>query len=105
MGGITKQEARKFLSNVLEEYVFRCHDGQIINNLKELQNALATMSDDTYLYHSNSDKQDFSNWVQDIIGDQKLAKDLNNSRSRTKAVLAINRRVILFESMLQELIK
>ncbi len=101
MSKITKQEAQKFLSNVPGEYVFCCQDGRTINNLKELQDALATMTDDTYLYHSNAEKEDFSNWVRDIIGDQKLAKDLNNAKSRTRAVLAVNRRVVLFESVLQ----
>jgi hypothetical protein len=93
MGRITKQEAQKFLSDVPEEYVFRCYDGRIINNLKELQTTLATMSDETYCYHSNAEKEDFSNWVLDIIGDQKLAKDLSNAKNRSKALTVVDRRV------------
>jgi len=92
----------KFLNDVPEEYVFCCHDGRHINNLKELQDVLATMTDDAYLSCSNIDNRSLANWVRDIIGDQNLAKDLSDAESRTKAVLAVNHRLLLFESVIQK---
>jgi hypothetical protein len=85
MAGIPKEQAEKFLSNVPEEYVFRCQDGQILRDMKELAEALTTMTDETFAYHSNVEKKDFSNWVRDIIGDEKLAKDLEKATDRTQA--------------------
>jgi hypothetical protein len=88
-----KYDAQKFLSIVPEEYVFRCHDGRVLKNMKELEEALATMADETFAYHSNSEKKDFSNWVRDIIGDEKLAKDLENALDRNQAARIVTSRI------------
>jgi hypothetical protein len=74
-----KQNAQEFLSMVPEKLVFWCHDGRVLKNMKELGEALTTMADETFAYHSNSEKKDFSNWVRDVIGDKRLAKDLENA--------------------------
>ena len=97
MPKITKQDAQRFLGNVAEEHVFRCCDGCSIRNLKELQVTLADMADDVFAYHSNPDKSDFSNWVRDIIGDEKLADDLSKAKNRSQALAAVARRVAFLE--------
>jgi len=88
-----KYDAQKFLTLVPEEYVFRCHDGRILKNMKELREALAVMADETFAYHSNSEKKDFSNWVRDVIGDEKLAKDLENALDRNQAARIVASRI------------
>ena len=102
MNVITKTEAQKCLSDVPGQYAFWCGDGMVLKNMKGLQNGLTTMSDKTYLYHSNSEKNDFSNWVQDVIGDQKLANDLHDAKSRAQALTVVNRRVALLEKVLKQ---
>jgi len=42
--------------------------------MKELETALNTMTDETYSFHANTEKNDFTNWVQDVIKDEKLAQ-------------------------------
>ena len=88
-----KHDAQKLLAIVPEEYVFRCHDGRVLKNMKELEEALATMADETFAYHSNSEKKDFSSWVRDIVGDEKLAKDLENALDRNQAARIVASRV------------
>jgi len=88
-----KYDAQKLLAIVPEEYVFRCHDGRILKNMKELGEALAVMADETFAYHSNSEKKDFSNWVRDVIGDEKLAKDLENALDRNQAARIVASRI------------
>lgn len=88
-----KHDAQKFLSLVPEEYVFRCHDGRIFKNMKELGEALAVMADETFAHHSNPEKKDFSNWVRDVIGDEKLAKDLENALDRNQAARIVTSRI------------
>jgi hypothetical protein len=91
-----KQEAKRLLADVPEEYVFWCCDGQILRNLKELGDALNTMTDETYVFHVNPEKNDFANWVRDIIKDEMLAKDLQKETNRVQAVkLVASRRAIL----------
>jgi hypothetical protein len=80
-----KEQAQKLLAKVPDEYVFRCQDGRILRDMKELAEALATMTDETFAYHSNAEKKDFSKWVRDVIGDEKLAKDLEKAGNRAQA--------------------
>jgi hypothetical protein len=93
MAGTLKGQAQKFLSKVPEEYVFRCQDGRVLRDMNELAEALSTMTDETFTYHSNVEKKDFSNWVRDIIGDEKLAKDLEKVTDRTQAAKQASSRV------------
>ena len=93
MADILKEQAKKFLSKVPEEYVFRCQDGRLLRDMKELAEALTTMTDETFTYHSNVEKKDFSNWVREIIGDEKLARDLEKATDRTQAAKQVASRV------------
>lgn len=90
---VTKTMARKILSTVPEEKIFWSHDGQMFRNLKELEQGLSNMDDETYTYHANGYKNDFTNWVKDVIGDQELAKDLATAMSHWDASKKVNIRI------------
>jgi hypothetical protein len=96
MMGIPKQDAKRFLADVPEEYVFWCFNGHILRNMQELAEALNTMTDETFAYHSNAQKNDFSNWVRDIIRDDELASGLMKASSRTKAAKVVSERIASF---------
>lgn len=85
MARITKADAERRLANVPDEYAFRCCDGNVFRSLQELRRGLTDMSDETYVYHVCSEHNDFNNWVRDVIGDQKLARDLLRAESRSRA--------------------
>jgi len=95
-----KQVAAKLLANVPEEYVFFCTDGQIFNSMAGLGDALNSMSDETFGYHSNCDKRDFSNWLKEIVGDEELARDLANAATRTDAAVIVNTRIEVLKAKL-----
>ena len=80
-----REEVKKYLADVPEEYVFRCQDSCVFKNMRELRDGLVSMSDDIYTYHANTEKNDFSNWVKDIIKDEILAADLRNAKSKAEA--------------------
>ncbi len=88
------EKAKKILANVPEEYVFWCHDGGIYHNLMELRDALQMMADDTYCYHVNAEKNDFMNWVRDVIEDEELADELFHAANRGEAANQVNVRII-----------
>jgi len=84
------------LADVPKEYAFRCHDGLILQSMKQLGSALNSMTDETYVFHANTKKNDFSNWVRDIIKDGILANDLQKATNRAQAAkLVTNRMAIL----------
>lgn len=88
-----QQEAKKLLAPVPEEKVFWGSDGRVLRDMRELGEALTTMSDETFAYHCNSEKKDFSNWVRDVIGDDQLARRLTLVMNRTEAASAVASRV------------
>jgi len=95
-----KEEAKKFLADVPEEHVFRCCDGGIFSNLKELKDGLGSMTDESFACHSNAEKNDFSNWVTDVIGDKKLAADLRKAVTRTQAAKQVASKVAILSKRL-----
>jgi hypothetical protein len=101
MPRILTKDAERLLGNVASDYVFRCCDGSTIRSMQELKDALTLMSDETYSYHANLAKNDFSKWVRDVIGDQKLANDLLKSSGRAQAAKAVANRVAFIREKLQ----
>jgi len=97
---VTRQDAEKFLANVPDDRAFWCCDGQVFRNMRDLADGLVAMSDEAFRYHSNDEKHDFSNWLTDVIEDEKLAKDLLNSTTRAEAAKRVNDRVTLLNMKL-----
>jgi hypothetical protein len=98
---ILKKDAERLLDNAVDDHVFRCHDGRIMKSMQELRDALNMMSEETYTYHANVEKNDFSKWVREIIGDQKLANDLVKSTGRIQATKAVTNRLVFLSSKLE----
>ena len=88
-------DTKSYLADVPQEYVFWCCDGQILKNLKELRDAFAIMSEDTFAHHVNVEKNDFHNWVRDIIKDEVLASSMLKATSTTAGVRIVTERIAL----------
>jgi vacuolar-type H+-ATPase subunit I/STV1 len=72
----------EILEEVQPQHFFWAHNGQQVRNLVQLKDALETMSNETFQYHVTSERNDFSNWVRDVIKDEMLAQKLAEVRSR-----------------------
>ncbi len=89
----SKEEASKYLCDVAPEKCFWVNNGPILKNVEELASALEGINEDIYSYHANKDKNDFSKWIGEAIGDTKLANDLLSSRDRKSAIKKIRVRL------------
>lgn len=56
-----------------EEKAFLCFNGETYHSLKELSQALVKMSQDTFNYHVNVERNDFSNWIRNVFHTDGLA--------------------------------
>lgn len=99
---ISREEASRRMGNVPDEMRFWCHDGSCLKNLDELERALTVMSDETFGYHSGGERRDFRNWVRYVVGDDKLARDLEKARSREQARRAVAQRIAFLRGKLQD---
>lgn len=82
---VSKEEARQHICDVAPEKCFWTSDGQVFKNMEEFANGLNNMSNETFKYHANNDKNDFSVWVKEVLGDAKLANELLSSRNKDAA--------------------
>ena len=69
------------LKDALADKYFYVHNGMTIRNLDELAVALDLMDRHIFEYHVNNNKNDFSNWVKEIIKEEVLAKELLNIKN------------------------
>ncbi len=90
----TKAVSKSWLADVPADKVFRCQDGRVMKNMEELVVALREMSGDTFRYHVSADRNDFSKWVEDVIGDYELSAGLKNSSTRSQAGKAVADRIV-----------
>jgi len=86
-------KAENFLRDVAPESCFWCCDGRIMKNLSELEKGFNEMTDEAFNYHVNDDKNDFSTWVRESVGDKKLASDLTRCRNRKVASRKVSERI------------
>jgi hypothetical protein len=63
-----------------ERFYFK--DGKIASSLKDLYYILNDISDDTFYHHVSVERNDFSNWIKDVLKDYSLAKDISNIYGR-----------------------
>lgn len=90
---VTKQEAEYYLREVPPDQRFWVNNGPILRNLEDLANFLPNIKDEAFRHHVNRDKNDFSTWINDVIGDKALANELVSSKSRDSAIKKVQKRL------------
>ena len=88
-----KRITKSVLNDVSDEHAFWCCDGVIIKNLEGLHNALRNMSNETFHHHINHDKNDFSTWVKEVVGDNSLARQLKKAATRSSMEAKVLQRI------------
>ena len=97
----TKSDAMKALHNVDSEKVFWVCDGTILRNIKDLHHALKFMHPDSYGFHANPTKNDFSKWLSEVLGDQTLAKRIVD-KSQKEAENIVAERIVFLEKKIRK---
>ena len=97
----TREDTARVLSDTGGDKRFFCHDGCISSNLQQLADCLVHMSDDSYRHHVTPLKNDFSNWIRDVFGDDKLANDLTGSSNGAEASKVIKDRIAWLQKKLK----
>lgn len=75
----------KALVCAIDGECFWSHDGQILSNLADLSFAIGSMDDSIFLHHVNDERNDFADWVEQVLGDEECAKALRRSGKKSQA--------------------
>ena len=75
----------KLLVCAPDDKCFWTTDGQILKNLDELQMAFGSMGEEVFLHHVNKEKNDFADWVEQVLEDSACARELRKSKQPTTA--------------------
>ncbi len=85
---LTKTTARDILRRVEGGKCFFNADGSVFASLEEFDAALPGMSQEIFNNHCNSQKCDFAAWIEGVLHDEVLAKDIrkaNGVRAKVEA--------------------
>jgi len=64
-------------------------DGSKLRDLRDLAFALGTMADDVFWHHANDARNDFANWINDVIKDKELANRIKGIKDRVGTQISI----------------
>ena len=84
----------KLLKNVPKEYYFFLVDGKQIKSLPELALEIENMADEIFYHHVNDARNDFANWIRDIIGEIELADKLMNINEKKDMQLQLLKHIV-----------
>jgi hypothetical protein len=84
---------KRNLIDASDDNCFWVCDGKVLKNLYDLSAALEEMSDESYGYHANLEKNDFSSWVKEVLKEPGLASSLRRAKSRADALNLVKNRL------------
>lgn len=80
---IHKPKYFKMQTHINPEKYFYANDGKVFANLEDLFKGITEMSEETFLYHVNKEKNDFYNWVYYVFNDTEFAKAIQKVKTKT----------------------
>ena len=85
---------KKLMTTVNEQHHFHVADGMKLENLMQLMEYLEKINDETYKFHANESKNDFSSWVNDVFEEPELAQNLKTASNKANAQLIIAKKLL-----------
>ena len=103
MGTNTKKEGENevldsYLKNVSDEHIFYM-DEKEIRNLKDLLKEIKASNNDAFGHHVHKQGNDFYNWINHVVKDQKLATQIKNLTLKHSFVKVLEKRVSFLKKL------
>ena len=86
-----KAKVKSCCKNVPGNKVFYLNGGGVLNNLCELRDALKGMNSVVFRHHVNPDRNDFANWVKDVMKKKAVASQLAKAKSKKQALVVVRK--------------
>jgi hypothetical protein len=72
---------------------FWLFDGQVLNSLVALKEALSSMQKDVFSHHVTKEKNDFADWVELVLADVETASLLRKAKTAKTAHASLMKRL------------
>jgi len=92
-----KVVTKKELVYADDQKSFWVSDGQVLNSLLALRDALERMEKEVYGYHVGAAHNDFASWVSEVLGDTDCAADLEKAKSPKSARTVVVKHLKVYE--------
>jgi len=89
-----KKKANNVLKKAPAHATFVMIDGKKIHTLPQLALEMDNMAEDIFSHHVNEARNDFANWIRDVIGEIELADRLMGVRSKDDTQLQILKHIV-----------
>jgi|SRR3989344_3276788 len=90
---VSVEKASAILKPVSPYSIFKLHKGRELRSLQDLHDSLTEMENEVFYHHVSRGKNDFANWVRDIIGDEDFAKKIRKVKHKYQLKELINKRI------------
>lgn len=84
-----KKTKARVIKEAKPEQCFWVNNGPICKTHADLKKALNAMTKEQYAYHTKGGRNDFANWLTDVMGHHDCAARLKKSRTQAGAVKAL----------------
>ncbi len=101
MAKLKSEEAKRILSNTPPEKAFWVNNGQVLRSIIELANAAKKLTDQQFIHHVNKAKNDFAKWVDEVVKDSELARELRRIKTKDDLANAVTARLKQLQKMLK----
>ncbi len=88
-----EKQAGEYLRDVQGDVRFWCSNGEVYGSLMDLEKGLRAMTADAFAYHCAGGRNDFAEWVRSTIGDDFLANEMSQCKTRLRMVQSVSHRV------------
>lgn len=95
---VSSKKTPKDLVYAADGQSFWVTNGEILNSLIALRDALSEMEKEVYLYHAMGDQNDFSLWVSDVLCDEACAADLEKAKTPKSARTVVVKHLKLYSA-------
>jgi 23S rRNA maturation-related 3'-5' exoribonuclease YhaM len=92
----TKNQEKKPLILATNDKSFWVTNGDVLNSLVALRDALDEMEKEVYSYHVSKEHNDFANWVDAVLCDAECATELKQAETPMKAKTVVSRRLKVY---------
>lgn len=76
--------------NISPENYFWFNNGKAVKNMNELVEDLKNIDDNTFCHHVNSEKNDFAEWIKNVLKNEELSAKLKSKTSKEEIISVLN---------------